>query len=273
MSKNSEDGWTKVFDKSLATPVPKTLTLKRSNTLELEHVQEDVTEDVDMDASRVFTLPTPPTTSSNRATSHVCSRHGRERRKVLEEKPVKPARSIQPKPLKPVRQASRKLDASDSKTFLPTTVKEESVEQAANKPATLPAAKVTSPPQEAVKQQSPDIGPLLSQATPTPSKRQSSSSHRKSLEREQAVETVKPAVPGGEPITLDVARALRVLLFGTPYTSFNSDWRKQHINFFSSMSYALSFYKLGPGGVMACLQGFLLRYLLYEQSSIEQVKR
>lgn len=39
-------------------------------------------------------------------------------------------------------------------------------------------------------------------------------------------------------------QALRVLLFGTPYTTFNSDWRKQHINFFSNMSYALSFYKV-----------------------------
>lgn len=276
MSKKSEDGvsmldgWTKVFDKSLATPVPKTLTLKRSNTLELEDVQEDVQEDVDMDASRVFTLPRPPPTSSNRATSHVCSRHGRERRKVLDEKPVKPARSIQPKPVKPVRQASSKLDASDNKTILPKTAKEESVEYAAKKPAALSAPKVTSPPREAVKEQSPDIGPLLSQVTPTRSK--SSSTRRKSLEREQAEKPVKPAVPGGEPITLDMARALRVLLFGTPYTSFNSDWRKQHINFFSNMSYALSFYKLGPGGVMACLQGFLLRYLLYDQTSIEQVK-
>ena len=91
------------------------------------------------DASRVFTLPTPPTTLSNRATSHVCSRHGRERRKVLDEKPVKPARSIQPKPVKPVRQASRKLDASDNKTFLPKTVQEETV--AAIKPATLVSIK------------------------------------------------------------------------------------------------------------------------------------
>jgi len=93
------------------------------------------------DASRVFTLPTLPTTLSNRATSHVCSRHGRERRKVLDEKPVKPTRSIQPKPVKPVRQASRKLDASGNKTFLPKTVQEETVERAANKPATLVSVK------------------------------------------------------------------------------------------------------------------------------------
>ena len=39
-------------------------------------------------------------------------------------------------------------------------------------------------------------------------------------------------------------QALRILLFGTPYTGFNSDWRKQHINFFSNMSYTLSFYKV-----------------------------
>ena len=93
------------------------------------------------DASRVFTLPTPSRTSSNRASSHICSRHGRERRKVLDEKPVKPARSIQPKPVKPVRQASSKLDVSDNKTFLPKTVKEESVEHAKKKPAALVSVK------------------------------------------------------------------------------------------------------------------------------------
>ena len=54
-----------------------------------------------------------------------------------------------------------------------------------------------------------DIGPSLPHVTPTRLKRQSSSSHRKSLEKEQAVEPVKPAVPGGEPITLDVARVTK----------------------------------------------------------------
>ena len=29
----------------------------------------------------------------------------------------------------------------------------------------------------------------------------------------------------------------------------------------------------GPDGVMACLQGFLLRHLLYDQPTIEHVKR
>ena len=47
-----------------------------------------------------------------------------------------------------------------------------------------------------------DTGPLLSQVTPSRSERQSSSTHRKSSEREQAEKPVKPAVPGGEPITL-----------------------------------------------------------------------
>lgn len=51
-----------------------------------------------------------------------------------------------------------------------------------------------------------DIGPLLSHVTPARLKRQNSSSRKKSLEREQPAEPVKPTVPGGEPITLDVAR-------------------------------------------------------------------
>ena len=55
-----------------------------------------------------------------------------------------------------------------------------------------------------------DIGPLLSQVPQTPSKRQSSSTHKKSLEREQAVEPVKPAVPGGEPIKMEVARVINL---------------------------------------------------------------
>lgn len=47
-----------------------------------------------------------------------------------------------------------------------------------------------------------------------------------------------------------------MLLFGTPYTSFNSDWRRQHINFFSHKSYALSFYKVTWGVKRAgCLRG------------------
>ena len=54
--------------------------------------------------------------------------------------------------------------------------------------------------------------------------------------------TLIPVIPA---ITIAFCfQALRVLLFGTPYTTFNSDWRKQHINFFSNMSYALSFFKV-----------------------------
>ena len=48
----------------------------------------------------------PPIHQESRSTLHVCSRHGRERAKILEQKPVKPSRSIQPKPVKPVRQTS-----------------------------------------------------------------------------------------------------------------------------------------------------------------------
>ena len=56
-------------------------------------------------------------------------------------------------------------------------------------------------------------------------------------------------------------QALRVLLFGTPYTSFNSDWRKQHINFFTNMSYALSFYKVNL--IWKALEPFFTRVRVY----------
>jgi len=199
----------------------------------------------------------------------------------VENKPVKPVRSIQPQAVKPVRQVREQVEVKEK----PASV-------------TLAAQKSTNDQQGVVKEvvkehstaafdaasscttktgSSKNIGPLLStHVTPVLSKRQNSSRSGQRLERERTIEPVtepvKPAVPGGEPITLDVARALRVLLFGTPYTSFNSDWRKQHINFFTNKSYALSFYKAGPDGVMACLQGFLLRHLLYDQPTIEHVK-
>lgn len=94
-----------------------------------------------LDASRVFTLPTTP---SNKTSSHVCSRHGRERRKVLDEKPVKPARSIQPKAAKPVRQACGKLDALIKNSSLSKTVQEKSVTQAKNKAEVLVSAKTSN---------------------------------------------------------------------------------------------------------------------------------
>lgn len=279
MSKDSKDTnipmlekWARVFDKSLATPVPSTLALKRSSTLELEDVQEDVSDDIDMEIGHV--LPPPKPAFNFKTASRGCSRHDREQRKILEDKPVKPVRSIHPKLVKPVRQTRGKYETLENKTIQSQNEAEQSISEK------LVAAKSTSYQQEVVKEvtqeQSTNIGPLLTHVSPNRSKRQNSSRCRQRLERdsttESASEPIKPVVSGGEPITLDFARALRVLLFGTPYTSFSSDWRKQHINFFTNMSYALSFYKAGPDGVMACLQGYLLRYLLYEQPTLDHVK-
>lgn len=90
-----------------------------------------------LDASRVFTLPTSPRNKASSHVSHVCPRHGRERGKVLDEKPVKPGRSIQPKPVKPVRQPSGKRDALDNKSVVSKTAQEKSVTQHKNKAETL----------------------------------------------------------------------------------------------------------------------------------------
>ncbi|XP_031554774.1 probable ubiquitin carboxyl-terminal hydrolase MINDY-4 [Actinia tenebrosa] len=74
-------------------------------------------------------------------------------------------------------------------------------------------------------------------------------------------------VSGGEPISQRTARELREVLFGSALTSFNTDWRSQHINFLGNSSYGLSFYKPGPCGLMACIQAFLMKYLLFYQNT------
>ena len=63
-----------------------------------------------LDVSHMFTPPTPP---RHKAAVHVCPRHGRERRKVMENKPVKPVRSIQPQAVKPVRQVREQVEVKE----------------------------------------------------------------------------------------------------------------------------------------------------------------
>ena len=44
-------------------------------------------------------------------------------------------------------------------------------------------------------------------------------------------------------------------------------------DFTNFMLFLLYLPQAGPDGVMACLQGYLLRYLLYEQPTLDHVKR
>lgn len=73
---------------------------------------------------------TPPKPAYNfKTASRGCSHHDREQRKVLEDKPVKPVRSIHPKLVKPVRQARGKYETLDNKTIQPQNEAQQSISE------------------------------------------------------------------------------------------------------------------------------------------------
>jgi len=67
----------------------------------------------------------------------------------------------------------------------------------------------------------------------------------------------------GEPISYKVAKALRLLLFGSSLITFNGSWREQALVFNKPLHYGLKFYKDGPAGIMTSLQAFVMKYLLF----------
>lgn len=67
----------------------------------------------------------------------------------------------------------------------------------------------------------------------------------------------------GEPISLNVAKGLRYMLYGCTTSSFNSIWREQNLVFVKPKYYALKFYKDGPAEIMAVLQAYVIKHLLF----------
>lgn len=61
--------------------------------------------------------------------------------------------------------------------------------------------------------------------------------------------------------------ALRKLMFGSQDGTFNTEWRMQHFAFsdIKDLQYGLVQFKGGPCGVVAVVQAYVLKYLLFEQ--------
>ena len=74
-------------------------------------------------------LPPPKPAFNFKTASRGCSRHDREQRKILEDKPVKPVRSIHPKLVKPVRQTRGKYETLENKTIQPRNEAEQSISE------------------------------------------------------------------------------------------------------------------------------------------------
>ena len=74
-------------------------------------------------------LPPPKPAFNFKTASRGCSRHDREQRKILEDKPVKPVRSIHPKLVKPVRQTRGKYETLENKTIQSQNEAEQSISE------------------------------------------------------------------------------------------------------------------------------------------------
>lgn len=74
----------------------------------------------------------------------------------------------------------------------------------------------------------------------------------------------------GEPISAQVAITLRMLLFGTGLVSFTSSWVDQSISYAKEDHYGLLFSKDGPVEIMASLQAYILKHLLFENKQIKE---
>eukprot|EP00731_Ephydatia_muelleri_P008567 Em0004g905a len=69
--------------------------------------------------------------------------------------------------------------------------------------------------------------------------------------------------PKGEPIPAETAKKLRLLLFGSAKKTFSGEWKRQNLVFSPSLPYGLVQHKGGPCGVMASLQAYILKYLMF----------
>ncbi|XP_066912043.1 probable ubiquitin carboxyl-terminal hydrolase MINDY-4 [Clytia hemisphaerica] len=75
-------------------------------------------------------------------------------------------------------------------------------------------------------------------------------------------------------ITLETAIELKTLIFGNPKSSFNPEWRRQGFYFSThpDLEYGLMQEKGGPCGLLASVQAWILRYLLFNENGKQNGK-
>ncbi|XP_030071769.1 inactive ubiquitin carboxyl-terminal hydrolase MINDY-4B isoform X2 [Microcaecilia unicolor] len=81
-----------------------------------------------------------------------------------------------------------------------------------------------------------------------------------------------PASLGGQPISIEMALHLRMILCGSTFQVFNYEWRKAYFKFhdpYSDLSYALEAEKGGARGVQMSVQAYIIKYLLLIRNSDE----
>lgn len=76
---------------------------------------------------------------------------------------------------------------------------------------------------------------------------------------------IAPVDVESKPISLETAMGLKTLIFGNAKASFTPEWRNQSFSFCDlyGLDYGIVQLKGGPCGVLAAVQGFVLKHLLF----------
>ncbi|XP_075720122.1 inactive ubiquitin carboxyl-terminal hydrolase MINDY-4B [Rhinoderma darwinii] len=77
---------------------------------------------------------------------------------------------------------------------------------------------------------------------------------------------------GGQPISIEMAMALRNILFGNTFQTFNYEWKKSFFKFreaFSELAYAIEAEKGGTRAIQLVVQANVIKYLLFTKNKHE----
>ncbi|XP_071999129.1 inactive ubiquitin carboxyl-terminal hydrolase MINDY-4B [Engystomops pustulosus] len=77
---------------------------------------------------------------------------------------------------------------------------------------------------------------------------------------------------GGQPISVEMAMALRKILFGNTFQTFNYEWKKSFFKFreaFSELAYAIEAEKGGTRAIQLVVQAHIIKYLLFTRNKHE----
>ncbi|KAG9494209.1 hypothetical protein GDO78_001845 [Eleutherodactylus coqui] len=77
---------------------------------------------------------------------------------------------------------------------------------------------------------------------------------------------------GGQPISIEMATALKKVLFGNTFQTFNYEWKKSFFKFrevFSELAYAIEAEKGGTRAIQLVVQAHIIKYLLFTKNKHE----
>lgn len=282
-----QDEWNKLFDKSKASKVPKNFPGDANDIdLELEDVLEEVTDEIDTKGSskleehscRLSTPNTAPRYADYRYKHGIAkAQQGTGTQKNPEEK--RQSNSFK----KPTNQNGHFV--SPVKNGVSESLNEKYNGHGGNESgeAEIPGVKSEIENREResslISEIEKDVGVVPSSApvgvenTEEKDEQRSSDNSEESglesgnetaVQENLSIDLVEVSLKWqGKPITVETAKAMRMLLFGSTSSSFDPEWTKQNISLNKPNHYALRYHKGAAEGAMAAIQSFVLKHVLF----------